>query len=155
VTLTTVRGGTNLRVGFIELHRSASSTSTSNGAHEHPSRVQRKLERSWPIGEILKQNKTEDLFKWIGECIAEVVQDGVKKWPGELPDPLLMGVTFSFPMMFALPPAVKIDAYLGKSTYDIRGYFDGDGQRLCYKVGPGFAETYLDGLQDFTLQFIA
>jgi len=64
------------------------------------SRVKRHLEKSWPIGEILKQNKAEDLFAWIGKCIAEVVQDGCEAWPGKLPDELPLGVTFSFPMMF-------------------------------------------------------
>jgi hypothetical protein len=102
--LTVGRGGTNLRVGFIELL--GPSSSSSNGAQYGKngdtarSRVGRKLEKSWPIGELLKQNKAEDLFKWIGECVAEVVQDGCQAWPGELPDPLPMGVTFSFPMMF-------------------------------------------------------
>ncbi|KAG0652540.1 Hexokinase I, partial [Hyphodiscus hymeniophilus] len=97
------RGGTNLRVGFIELlgpsDLSMNGTASSkNGNEDVGSRVQRQLEKSWPIGEILKQNKGEDLFKWIGECVAEVVLDGCRAWPG-LTDPLPMGVTFSFPMV--------------------------------------------------------
>lgn len=63
------------------------------------SRVVRHLEKSWPIGEQLKQDKAEDLFGWIGKCIAEVVQDGSKKWPGEIHGTIPLGVTFSFPMM--------------------------------------------------------
>jgi hexokinase len=102
------RGGTNLRVGFIELLGSPSFSSNGTQHNESGvsvrSRVQRKLEKSWPIGELLKKNKAEDLFQWIGECVAEVVQDGCQVWPGELPDPLPMGVTFSFPMMFVHLP---------------------------------------------------
>lgn len=101
------RGGTNLRVGFIELLGPTSSPSNGaqsceNGTNVR-SRVQRKLEKSWPIGELLKKNKAEDLFKWIGECVAEVVEDGCQTWPGQLSNPLPMGVTFSFPMMFVSP----------------------------------------------------
>jgi hexokinase len=44
-------------------------------------------------------NKAEDLFEWIGTCIAEVVGDGLAAWPGELPEQIPLGVTFSFPMM--------------------------------------------------------
>jgi hypothetical protein len=66
------------------------------------SRVLRHLEKSWPIGEQLKNNKAEDLFAWIGKCIAEVVQDGCLAWPGEIPDKIPLGVTFSFPMKYVL-----------------------------------------------------
>ena len=62
--------------------------------------VLRHLEKSWPIGEHLKNNQAEDLFAWIGGCIREVVRDGCNKWPGELPKVLPLGVTFSFPMMY-------------------------------------------------------
>jgi hexokinase len=63
------------------------------------SRVRRILEKSWPIGEQLKHEKAEDLFAWIGECIAEVVEDGMRLFPETLQEELTMGVTFSFPMM--------------------------------------------------------
>jgi hypothetical protein len=66
------------------------------------SRVIRHLEKSWPIGEQLKNNKAKDLFAWIGKCIAEVVQDGCLAWPGEIPDEIPLGVTFSFPMKYVL-----------------------------------------------------
>ena len=72
------------------------------------SRVQCQLEKSWPIGELLKKDKAEDLFKWIGECVVEVVQDGSVEWPGQLPDPLPMGVTFSFPMVLVPYPTRQI-----------------------------------------------
>ena len=107
--LTVGRGGTNLRVGFIELlgpsHPSLHDTASSNYEEPHlKSHVQRQLEKSWPVGELLKQNKAEDLFRWIGECVAEVVQDGCQAWPRLLSDPLPMGVTFSFPMAFVSFP---------------------------------------------------
>jgi hexokinase len=64
--------------------------------------MKRHLEKSWPIGEQLKHNKAEDLFAWIGSCIAEVVQDGQHVWGEELPKEMSLGVTFSFPMMFVM-----------------------------------------------------
>lgn len=105
-------GGTNLRVGFIELAKVTEygpdllRNGLSDGPRLEKSRVRRTLEKSWPIGEHLKNEKAEDLFAWIGDCIAEVVEDGVEKFGEELPSRLPMGVTFSFPMMydFVLPP---------------------------------------------------
>ncbi|KAK0119744.1 hypothetical protein ONS95_011179 [Cadophora gregata] len=95
-------GGTNLRVGFIELlgpgETSTDATTRVDNAGER-SRVVRHLEKSWPIGEQLKHNKAEDLFGWIGACIAGVVQDGCHTWPGNLPDEIPLGITFSFPMV--------------------------------------------------------
>jgi len=46
-------------------------------------------------------DKAEDLFAWIGDCIAEVVaesltSDDTKK---DIPAELDMGITFSFPIM--------------------------------------------------------
>ncbi|KAH7355049.1 hexokinase family protein-like protein [Rhexocercosporidium sp. MPI-PUGE-AT-0058] len=95
-------GGTNLRVGFIELLGSDETSSETTAKGEDAverSRVQRHLEKSWPIGEQLKHNKAEDLFAWIGKCIAEVVQDGSLAWPGDLPHEIPLGITFSFPMI--------------------------------------------------------
>lgn len=64
-------------------------------------RVRRTLEKAWPIGEHLKIDKTEDLFAWIGDCIAEVVGDYLSNDSGGTPMPveLDLGITFSFPMM--------------------------------------------------------
>ncbi|KAH8809101.1 hexokinase family protein-like protein [Xylogone sp. PMI_703] len=87
-------GGTNLRVGFIEL---LGDSIQSSGEPE--SRVRRLLERSWPIGEQLKNEKPEDLFAWIGKCIAEVISNGLKSWGKEIGEEIPMGVTFSFPMI--------------------------------------------------------
>ncbi|KAJ9501381.1 hypothetical protein LTR99_004570 [Exophiala xenobiotica] len=103
-------GGTNLRVAFIELLGDADEhPSTAIGAErsretirnaQRP-RVRRTLEKAWPIGEHLKMDKTEDLFSWIGDCIAEVVGDRLSSDMGKVPAPeeLPMGITFSFPMM--------------------------------------------------------
>jgi hexokinase len=103
-------GGTNLRVAFIELLGDTDDVPpTVNGVErsretirnaQRP-RVRRTLEKAWPIGEHLKMDKTEDLFAWIGDCIAEVVGDRLSSESGKggLPDELPMGITFSFPMM--------------------------------------------------------
>ncbi|EEP75515.1 conserved hypothetical protein [Uncinocarpus reesii 1704] len=104
-------GGSNLRVAFIDLLGEAADQSDSGSdgeksretirkAQRH--RVRRTLEKAWPIGEHLKTDKAEDLFLWIGDCMAEVVADSlaVEFSNGlEMPEELEMGITFSFPMM--------------------------------------------------------
>ncbi|KAM0431786.1 hypothetical protein ACHAPT_005036 [Fusarium lateritium] len=99
-------GGTNLRVGFVELGTSPPSNSTDghvvNGSNTHTGsqrRVQRLLERSWPIDEHLKNENPDSLFLWIGKCIAEVVHDGCKTLRLPLDQAMPLGVTFSFPMV--------------------------------------------------------
>lgn len=103
-------GGTNLRVAFIELLGDTEELlPAANGVErsretirnaQRP-RVRRTLEKAWPIGEHLKMDKTEDLFAWIGDCMAEVVGDRLTSDLGRVPVPeeLAMGITFSFPMM--------------------------------------------------------
>jgi hexokinase len=109
-------GGTNLRVGFIELlgendanhaeyHESDNGNERSRDALKKAQRprIRRTLEKAWPIGEHLKMDQAEDLFAWIGDCIAEVVSDSLKNEStklGDIPDELDLGITFSFPMMF-------------------------------------------------------
>ncbi len=99
-------------MGFIELSGpNEDATKSHSSLHEGPnglglpdrSRVQRHLEKCWPIREQLKSDKADDLFAWIGRRIAEVVKDGCAVWPGELPEELPLGVTFSFPMMSVKP----------------------------------------------------
>lgn len=104
-------GGTNLRVAFIELLGEAaddndqSSTATEKTRETIKKaqipRVRRILEKAWPIGEHLKMDKAEDLFSWIGDCIAEVVSDRLSSdnYNLKAPEELVMGITFSFPMM--------------------------------------------------------
>jgi hexokinase len=49
-------------------------------------------------------DQAEDLFAWIGDCIAEVVksaleeQETMKDITSPLGDEILLGITFSFPM---------------------------------------------------------
>ena len=103
-------GGTNLRVAFVDLLGESADPGVSvNGAdrsretirNAQRPRVRRLLEKAWPIGEHLKMDQTEDLFAWIGDCIAEVVGDKLAADAGKIPPPkdLQMGITFSFPMM--------------------------------------------------------
>lgn len=103
-------GGSNLRVAFIELLGEVDDSDASADASERSrdtirkaqrQRVKRTLERAWPIQEHLKMDKAEDLFAWIGDCIAEVVaesltSDATRK---DIPAELDMGITFSFPIM--------------------------------------------------------
>lgn len=107
-------GGSNLRVAFIELLGEVESESPPADASERSrntirkaqrQRVKRTLERAWPIQEHLKMDKADDLFDWIGDCIAEVVaesltSDDTKK---DIPAELDMGITFSFPIMSVFP----------------------------------------------------
>lgn len=103
-------GGTNLRVAFIELlGEGPDPNAATNGVDRSKEairnaqrpRVRRTLEKAWPIGEHLKIDKTEDLFAWIGDCIAEVVGDYLGNEVGitSSPNVLDLGITFSFPMM--------------------------------------------------------
>lgn len=67
-------------------------------------------QRTWPIGEKLKNEKAEDLFAWIGSCIAEVVEENLGTSLPLLDGELPMGVTFSFPMMYT-PPSLSVSMY--------------------------------------------
>ncbi|KAG6039826.1 hypothetical protein E4U41_002072 [Claviceps citrina] len=117
-------GGTNLRVGFVELSASDGNHFQPNGAEEFGgaseanktpgaiddelegrcasssplSRLHRHLEKSWPIANHLKHDNADSLFLWIGKCIAEVVAEGCKRFSLARDAPIPLGVTFSFPM---------------------------------------------------------
>lgn len=104
-------GGSNLRVAFIELlgesvdpdPRPADATERSRDTirKAQRQRVRRTLERAWPIQEHLKIDKAEDLFAWIGDCIAEVVAESLtsEATRNQIPEELDLGITFSFPIM--------------------------------------------------------
>ncbi|KAM5348265.1 hypothetical protein ACJ41O_008089 [Fusarium nematophilum] len=100
-------GGTNLRVGFVELQPSAQSGEVDgyapngilNGNVESARRIRRLLERSWPIDDHLKNENADSLFLWIGKCIAEVVKDGCETLHLPPDQAMPLGVTFSFPMV--------------------------------------------------------
>ncbi|EFW21904.1 hexokinase XprF [Coccidioides posadasii str. Silveira] len=106
-------GVTNLRVAFIEL-LGDSSGSPGNGSSSMPTaesyiahnaipkvwqrRVRRTLEKAWRIEEHLKEDPTEELFSWIGSCIADVVADELTSHSSEFPAELETGLSFSLPM---------------------------------------------------------
>ena len=99
-------------MGFVELIGNAGGNGKANGTHARenganghaakagaPSdRIRVLLERREPIGDHLKNEKAEDLFRWIGKTIAEVVREGVDNFGLPSDVDLPMGVTFSFPM---------------------------------------------------------
>src|SRR5947207_819956 len=60
-------GGSNLRVGFVELIGHIGRDVLLRGSS--PPRFQRIFEKEWPIGEHLKNEHADDLFAWIGDCI--------------------------------------------------------------------------------------
>ena len=101
-------GGTNLRVAFIELLGSEVHN------HEHCPRIHRSWERAWSIGEHLKVDKAEDLFAWIGDCIAEVVRADViatQEAGDETLEEIPLGITFSFPVEY-VPITYTMDSLL-------------------------------------------
>ncbi|KAF9739701.1 hypothetical protein PMIN06_003992 [Paraphaeosphaeria minitans] len=93
-------GGSNLRAGFVEL---TGETEHGENRSEKPNeKIKRSYDKSWPIEEHLKMDQAEDLFAWIGDCIAEVITDALEDIPTSVVAPfgdeLLLGITFSFPM---------------------------------------------------------
>ncbi|KAI1477623.1 hexokinase-7 [Daldinia eschscholtzii] len=131
-------GGTNLRVGFIELlgNEKAVNGDCTNGNGEAPngeslSNIRRLLEKSWPISDVLKNENADSLFRWIGACIAEVVQEGCHKFNLPRDQALPMGVTFSFPMvqetladatLMAMGKGFAITSRLHLGTHLVNGY---------------------------------
>ncbi|KAI8965851.1 MFS general substrate transporter [Daldinia sp. FL1419] len=132
------RGGTNLRVGFIELlgnERAVNSDSANDDLKapngEPSSNIRRLLEKSWPISDALKNENADSLFKWIGACIAEVVREGCQEFNLPRDRELPMGVTFSFPMvqetladatLMAMGKGFAITSRLHLGTHLINGY---------------------------------
>ena len=96
-------GGTNLRVGLIELVGEIDHGAEREGTGS-VEKIKRSHDKSWPIGDHLKMDKAEDLFAWIGDCIAEILTDALNETQasGSVESPfgeeLLLGITFSFPM---------------------------------------------------------
>lgn len=95
-------GGSNLRVGLIEL---LGQVDEDGGEDQPRERIRRSHDRSWPIGDHLKMDQAEDLFTWIGGCMTEVIQDAMRGLPAGASEPpfggeLLLGITFSFPMAY-------------------------------------------------------
>ncbi|OJJ34806.1 hypothetical protein ASPWEDRAFT_109758 [Aspergillus wentii DTO 134E9] len=85
-----------LRVAFIELLGEPTGHTPLQRQ-----RVRRTLEKAWSIEERLKRDRARELFKWIGDCIAEVVKDrldGEGEGDGDGEDEVVMGISFCFPM---------------------------------------------------------
>ncbi|KAI5867016.1 hexokinase-7 [Durotheca rogersii] len=142
-------GGTNLRVGFIELlgNEQGANAVLVNGVGgggelsqpESPPNLRRVLEREWPISDVLKIENADSLFKWIGKCIAEVVRQGCEEFGLPRDRELPMGVTFSFPMvqetladatLMAMGKGFAITSRLDLGTHLINGYERSKGPDL-------------------------
>ncbi|KAH6607644.1 hexokinase family [Trichoderma cornu-damae] len=133
------RGGTNLRVGFVELH---------GDDRESSSRVQRPLERSWPVDNHLKNDNADSLFSWIGRCIADVVEEGCRVFGLPKDEALPLGVTFSFPMeQRSVSHALLMD--MGK------GFALPSGIDLGAHIEQGYAQSQRAGLPPIRVAAIA
>lgn len=102
-------GGTNLRVAFVELVGELAEPvngEKENGTNKKDvfAKIKQSHEKNWPIGDHLKMDQAEDLFAWIADCIAQVVEEALEdaQVTGGIESPLgeelLLGITFSFPM---------------------------------------------------------
>lgn len=97
-------GGSNLRVGFVHLIGDLSSAAGDQETERQgiqkdvSAKIKRSHDKSWPIGDHLKMDQPEDLFSWIGDCMAEVVKEAVEDSSISKDHDILLGVTFSFPM---------------------------------------------------------
>ncbi|KAH7061995.1 hypothetical protein BKA63DRAFT_192779 [Paraphoma chrysanthemicola] len=101
-------GGTNLRVGFIELigdlDDSTKEASQRSDGENVFAKIKRSHDKNWPIGDHLKMDQAEDLFAWIADCIAEVVTEAIEEASDTggtqslFGHEILLGITFSFPM---------------------------------------------------------
>jgi hexokinase len=127
-------------VGFIELlgvekdvrsNGACGNVSNHQGSDAQPSRLRRVLEKSWPILDQLKNEKADDLFGWIGSCIAQVVSAGCLEFNLPRHVPLPLGVTFSFPMLqdtlskatlMAMGKGFAITSNLDLGSHLTRGY---------------------------------
>ncbi|KAI0132585.1 hypothetical protein BJ170DRAFT_254238 [Xylariales sp. AK1849] len=133
-------GGTNLRVGFIELlgiEKDATANGTKGENSEvQASRIRRVFEKEWPILNHLKNEHADGLFTWVGSCIAEVVRYGCDEFNLSRQDALPLGVTFSFPMVqhtleratlmsmgkgFAITSSLDLGTHLSRGYETIRG----------------------------------
>ena len=104
-------GGTNLRIAFIDLLGTevsqSSASATLQNVHLPAQNIKKEFEKIWPIQEALKMDHPEDLFCWIGDCIAQVIIDFISfllrsDSESEIPKEFSMGITFSFPMMYVI-----------------------------------------------------
>lgn len=96
-------GGSNLRVGFVELTGQTTTINDESQANDCiANRIRRSHDKSWPIGDHLKMDQPEDLFRWIGDCMAGVISEAITSSTIPTSQDVQLGVTFSFPMAYVL-----------------------------------------------------
>lgn len=168
------RGGTNLRVGFVELLADGAGEPTNEGASVNGKgfssfalqspRLRRLLERSWPIGEQLKDSNPDNLFGFIGDRISVVVRQACKDWGLKPKDELPMGVTFSFPMqqqslqeatLMPMGKGFALDCKVDLGACLIAGYEEHRGADLPRIRVAAIANDAVASLVSFVYQFRA
>ena len=97
-------GGSNVRIAFVNLlgskqHTQSQEPWSSPRGDTYDEMVEKNHERSWPIEDHLKVENAEDLFAWVGGCLAEVVTAHFLH-ASHVPEEIPLGITFSFPMMY-------------------------------------------------------
>ena len=95
-------GGSNLRVGIVELF--GDDDDDAKGRPVHQPRFLISPSSTWPVPDHLKAEKIESLFDWVAECIASVVRTYLSQCSHAAAEEisregLPLGVTFSFPMI--------------------------------------------------------
>lgn len=114
-------GGSNLRVGFVELLGKDSlvleAADVGGGAVTSGGDIEGKLVRkthvkSIPIEDHFKNDNEDQFFLWIGDVIAEVVRAQMLEDASKIGDVVPVGITFSFPMMYVVSLSVIISVYL-------------------------------------------
>ena len=157
-------GGSNLRVGFVELlgtETTAGQSSVSSGDGVS-SRIQNHLERSWHIDDSLKNRNAESLFHWIGSCIAEVVRSGCEQFSLSADKPLPLGVTFSFPMeqislseatLMSMGKGFAVEANTELGSRLLAGYNSAKAEDLPPIVVTAIANDSVSTLVSFILKF--
>lgn len=168
------RGGTNLRVGFVELLAGGAEGPSNEGASVHGQgfssfavrspRLRRVLEHSWPIGDQLKNSNSDDLFDFIGDRIATVVRLACTRWGLKPEDELPMGVTFSFPMeqkslqeatLMPMGKGFALDSKVDLGAYLLAGYDEHRGGQLPRIRVAAIANDAVASLISFTYQYRA
>jgi len=139
-----------------------------NGQHRHDEqgapRLQRLLERSWPIQEYLKNENPESLFSWVGQNVASVVREGLISFGLPPGDDLPMGVTFSFPMvqrslseaaLMAMGKGFAISSHLNLGKHLLNGYEKHRGSDMPQIKIAAIANDSVATLVSFIYQFQA
>ncbi|KAF2752739.1 actin-like ATPase domain-containing protein [Pseudovirgaria hyperparasitica] len=125
-------GGTNLRVGIIELLGNIPLQRIAEAEDVSTAKIIKSHDKTWPIVDHLKMDQAEDLFSWIGDCIAEVLTDALSDASDEnlFGKELPLGITFSFPLA---------------QTSMNEGILMGMGKGFAIKQGLSLGDLLLDG----------